>query len=403
MQEKYSGAIYIIGPGNENSYEKELEFLNAQFKKVVVIGDGKMNILDKNNEGPLQNLKTLNQDYPELLNEGKILVYIDAHGTAEENGHYIQVNKGGELLPSKRLFEVLAENINKPMDIIFIPCNGKTALTDISVLPLDSRVIIFSDPEADTLSTNIIITLEAIANDEFSLDNFYNNYLARIFSMQESPVVSINGKEAIDPAVLSKIYLGKTISEPSRQYVHDNFGQSVCTTDISCYDKIYYLMNKIEQTSSIEEFRVIAGKRYFITITEFAQLESDYAFIRNTHHERDVIYNHKESEHCYKEVLDLKNKADQLFLARKIALELDLSDKDLYEIDYDYLDDNNDIKEYVKTWFDIGIYNFFKGVNGGFVENNNFAKPEYEEYGFVLGIIKDIHLSLSLVGDIESV
>lgn len=402
MQEKYSGAIYIIGPGHENSYEKELEFLNTQFRKVIVIGDGKMDILDSNNEGPLQNLKTLNKDYPELLNEGKILVYIDAHGTAEENEHYIQVNKGGEFFPSKRLFEVLAENINKPMDIIFIPCNGKAALTDISVLPFSSRVIIFSDPEAFTLSTNIIITLEAIANEEFSLDNFYNNYLARIFSMQESPVMSINGKETIDPAILSEVYLGKTISEPSRQYVHNNFAQSVCKSDISCYDKIDYLMNKIEKTSSIEEFRVIDG-RYFITITEFAQLDSDYSFIRNTYHERYVTYNYKESEHSYKEVLDLKKKADQLFLAREIPLELDLSDKNLYKIDYDYLNNYSDIKEYVKTWFDIGIYNFLKGVNGGFVENHNFAKPEYEEYGFVLGIIKDIHLSLSMVGDIESV
>lgn len=400
MQEEYSGVIYIIGPGNENSYKKELEFLNTQFKKVIVIGDGKMDIFD-NNEGPLQNLKTLNQDYPGLLNEGKILVYIDAHGTAEEDGHYIKVNEGGELLLSKKLFEFLVENINKPMDIIFIPCNGKAALRDISVLPLGSRVIIFSDTDSYTLFTNIRVTLDAIVNEKFSLDNFYNNYLARIFSMQDSPVISIIGKETIDPAVLSDTYLGGTISESSRQYVHNNFGQSICASNVSCYNKIDYLMNKIEQTSSIEEFRVISGNKYFITIEEFNQLSNDYSFIRNTYHERDVPYNHKESEYCYEEVLDLKNKADQLFLAREIPLELDLSNKDLYEIDYDYLDNHNHIREYVKTWFDIGIYNFLKGVNGGFIENNNFSKPEYEEYGFVLGIIKDIHLSLSIVGDIE--
>ena len=391
MQEEYSGAIYIVGPGHEHNYGKDLGFLNSKFKKVVVIGDGEMDILYQNNEGPLQNLKTLSQDYPELLNEGKILVYVSMHGLGEDDGHYVQVGKKWDNFTSKKLFELLAESIKKPIDIIFTSCHGKAALKDIDSLTLGSNIIIFSDADKSTFLSNIASALKAISNDKFSLDNFYNNYLARVFSMDESPAMFTAGGETMDPIVLSKAYLGNAISETSRQYIQNNFGQSICKHDIICHNKIDYLMDKIEQNVSIDVFRTVISKKYLKVIFEFDQMQKDYALSRNTHHDQDVIYNHKKSEFCYIEVLELKNKIDQLFLERKIALELDLSEQDWYEIDYDY--SGGEVLNEFMEHSDAGIYNLLS--EHGFLENNSFDKPEYEEYGLALGIIKDIHLSLN--------
>lgn len=67
-------------------------------------------------------------------------------------------------------------------------------------------------------------------------------------------------------------------------------------------------------------------------------------------------------------------------------------DKFWHEINYEY----NSESEGSERLSDLGIYHFIK--HDGFIENDNFAKPQYGEYGLVLGIIKDIHLSLSPEG-----
>ena len=187
MKETYNGAIYIIGPDHKKYYKPNLNFLKDRFDNVLVIGDGENDILDTHNEGPLQKIKTIAQDYPEFSNEGKILVYIETHGVAWDNTHYIQTAKDN-IIASKELFKLLAENIKTPIDIIFTPCNGKAALTDIDVLPKDSRVIIFSDFDQITNAQNIASTLNTLPKDSFILNNFYNHYLAGVFSMNESPV-----------------------------------------------------------------------------------------------------------------------------------------------------------------------------------------------------------------------
>ena len=131
----------------------------------------------------------------------------------------------------------------------------------------------------------------------------------------------------------------------------------------------------------------------------FTKSYSEYKFIKNSNHAKDTIYNHQEPEYCYIEILELKNEADQLLLKYGIPLELNLSHKSWYDIDNDYPTDNelNAMKEASNECI------LYLLKYEGFVENNNFAKPEHEEYGLVLGIIKDIHLSLSLVGDFEPV
>ncbi|MEK6733876.1 MAG: hypothetical protein AABY27_02080 [Pseudomonadota bacterium] len=83
----------------------------------------------------------------------------------------------------------------------------------------------------------------------------------------------------------------------------------------------------------------VSQNRYSLAINKFAQMERDYALIRNAYHDKAIIYNYKESELCYIEASDLKNKADQLFLKYEIPLELNLLSKSWYEIDYDYTTD----------------------------------------------------------------
>ncbi|MGB4191223.1 MAG: hypothetical protein WBJ81_01565 [Rickettsiales bacterium] len=392
MQEEYSGAIYIIGPDNEDSYEKTLKFLNAKFNKVIVIGDGKNDLLNENGEGSLEGLITLSQDHPNFINEGKILVYIEAHGIVADNKHAIIINKEGSLLSSRILFKILVENIKSSIDIIFVPCHGKAALKDIETLPLNSRVIIFSDVDQDSYVINILDTLDHLLNHKFTFDIFYNNYLAHMFLVDESPTISIVGKETIDPIILSESYFGSSISEDSRQYVHDHFSQIACNNNIYCHDKIDYLMNKIEQSSSIDNFRGTISENYFKAFNEYTQIKVEYEFSRNNKHDKIVSYHYQEPEFCYIEALELKNKIDQLLLEYEIPLELDLLDKFWHEINYEY----NSEDEGSERLSDLGIYHFIK--HDGFIENDNFTKPEYGEYGLVLGIIKDIHLSLSPEG-----
>lgn len=398
LEEKYSAAIYIVGPDHKKQYKQNLKFLETKFDKVIVIGDGEHEIYDDNDGGPLLSLKTLEQDYPELANDKKILIFVEAHGIAIDKAHYIQTSKN-YIIPSKDLFTLLAENIPRPMDIIFTPCNGKAAYIDIDVLPIDSRVVIFSDSDKNTIHPSIEITLELLTNTTFTLDNFYNNYLAHIFLMNESPTMYTVGEESIDPIALSSYYLGKTISETSRKYIHNHFGKSVCDNDTSCHNKISYLIDKIEQSSSIEEFKISASKNYYSAMNEYVTQMSEYKFSRNNNHEKDIIYNYQDPEYCYAEILTLKNKADQIFLEHQIPLELDLLNEAWYGIDDDYPTDND--LEIMRESSDEAILYTLK--SDGFVENSNFSQPETIEYGYVLGIIVNTHLSLSLKRGSEQV
>ncbi len=386
MQEEYSAAIYIVGPDNEGSYEKTLEFLNKKFKQVIVIGDGESDLLDRNGEGPLLALKTLEQDYSQLLNEGKVFLYVEMHGIVLDDFHALVVSKEGVLLSSKMLFEFLAKNIKKPIDIIFTSCHGKAALMDIDSLPMGSRVIIFSDSDKNTSVVNVVNTLDELSEHIFTLDHFYNNYLAHIFLMNESPVIATVGGENLDPLALSDIYLGKAISALSRQYIHDNFGQSVCRSDIACHNKIDHLIDKIEHSLSIDEFRATADEHYFTLFNEILQIENNYQYNQNSNHQKVAFYSDQESQLCDIEILALKSQADQLLSQYHIPLELDLCDQNWHMIDNEY-----DTEEGTEEMSNAGMYHFIK--YDGFIENNNFDKPEYGEYGYVLGIIKDAYLS----------
>ena len=381
MQEENKLAVYIFGPDNEDNYEKTSNFFKGKFRNFITIGNGEDDIADENGEGISLNIG--NQDQEDIL------VYVQMHGKSDVNGHVLLINKDGTLYPSKKLFEILANNIIKPIDMIFNACNGKAASADLHLLPIGSRVIIFSDSDKNTAVAAIDNTLDSLSDHKFTLDNFYNNYFANMFLMDESPTMYVIGGQIIDPVPLSKIYLGKHVNQGSRQYIHEHFGQSVCKDDIVCHAKIDHLISKIQRSSSIDEFRITSSENYRVAISEWLQMQAEYEFSRNLKHKQDAKYNDQKSEFCYIEIIELKDKADQLLLKYQIPLSLDLSDQSWYKIEYNYDTD----EEGFERLNDIGIYSFIR--DDGFVENNNFAKPLHADYGFVLGVIKDIHLSLT--------
>ncbi len=174
MQEEYSAAIYIIGPGLKQSYKIESNFLNTHFDKVITIGDGESDILI-NGTGALQKLYSLNDDYPELINTGKILVYVIIHGAVIDDNHVLSTSKE-DLFSSAGLFKLLAETIKIPMDIIFAPCHGKDALKDINTLPEGSRIMIFSNHDKYTTGVAVHQTMDKmLSHTKFTFDGFYHN------------------------------------------------------------------------------------------------------------------------------------------------------------------------------------------------------------------------------------
>jgi|GEM_PF-4600009 len=116
------------------------------------------------------------------------------HGISIENTHYLGTSIHNLML-TKDFFDFLSAVIKNPMDIIFEPCNGKSALNDINSLPLGSEIIIFLEEDQSTIAPNLEITLDSMDPNEFSISNFYNNYLARMFSLDENPIIHVVGKK----------------------------------------------------------------------------------------------------------------------------------------------------------------------------------------------------------------
>ena len=120
-----------------NTYlnSKEINNLSKKIDNIVTIGDGEIDIYPESENDPLykilNNLRVNNQTE---INQSKILVVINMHGiTTEESTHVLETSHNTSIA-SADIFDYLNETINKPMDIIFIPCHGKGALKDINLL-----------------------------------------------------------------------------------------------------------------------------------------------------------------------------------------------------------------------------------------------------------------------------
>lgn len=397
---EYGLAIYIAGPGTKDDHHKDLNFLNNNFNNVMVIGDGDQGLFDEDGQGILgSSLSELSSDFPELLDQGKILIYTYMHGNVIDGEHVLVAGDDDLAGYSKNFFEDLQTYINRPVDIIFHPCHGKAALNVTNNLPDGSNVLIFSEADKSTIYNNIehSIDLRPIYK-EFTLTGFYDNYLNSLGILNENPIMVNVGGGIIDPLEFSYDYIGSNISEASRGYVHDNLGKNICDESISCHEHIDSVMDKMEVAASIDDFKIRPQEKYTHIINELEIEVNNYEFLIKNHHLIDVPYNYKDSEHCYVELLELKDKADKLLLFKGIPLELDLSNKNW---DFDGGGDDDDDEKTIENSSDYLIYHTL--IQVGFEENDNFSKPEPTDYGLVLAISKDLHLSgLSLVDDFDS-
>lgn len=394
---EYGLVIYVAGPGTKDNHQTDLKFLNNNFNNVMVIGDGDQGLFDEDGQGVLsRNLNELSSDFPELLDQGKILIYTYIHGNVINGEHVLIAGDDGLAMYSKGFFKSLQIYINRPMDIIFYPCHGKAALNVANNLPDGSNVLIFSESDKSTLYNNIEHSIDLMPiYKEFTLNGFYDNYLNSLGLLNENPIMVNVGAGIIDPLQFSYDYIGSNISEASRVYVHNNLGQNICEESISCHERIDSVMDKMEIATSIDDFK-LETQKYINLFSEFENEGNRYDFLIKNHHLTDVPYNYKNSEECYIEILDIKDKFDELLSFNEIPLELDLSHKNWHDDDED--DDEDEMFENYSEYF---LYHTL--IQVGFKENDNFAKPEPTDYGLALAISKDLHFSgLSLVDDFES-
>ncbi len=379
----YNTAIYIVGSDiHLIEYQAVLGFLTKKINNVVVIGDGEIDILSSMQGAITPTLNSVKENNPEFLT-GKILVYISAHGKNNDGEHIIQTSKEGDYITSKELFELLGTKINQSMDVVFVPCHGKAALKDIDMLPVGSRVMIFSDADHTTKFSNQVITLrDMLAMENFSFEAFYDNYLAHLGSI-EYPIIAEVGGNIIDPLALSAKYIGKAITTASREYIHKNFAFNICK-DESCHQNIDKLMDKIESSESMEEFTRTGGKY----VTMFFSLVPDYNSMEVMSDYIQFSSFNASAQLCTQKRIYFKKILDRHFLDLKIPFEVDLS-YPWFEQDNNNEDDEDSEND---QSFDRDLYNRHT-ILSSLKSNDKFPAPEYPEFGKVIGIIKDIEAS----------
>lgn len=253
-------------------------------------------------------------------------------------------------------------------------------------MPTYSKIIFFSEENTSTISPNLDTAMNNIHAHEFSIDLFYSKYLSNLFSQDENPILYNVGKQTIDPIIFSKSILGKSISEDSRAFIHENFAKNICSNDSVCYEVIERQIDKIEQINSIDEFKIKAQDNYMKALTQYMSAKVEYSYKRNLNYEISAKYNIYHEESCYIELLEFKDKVDKLLFIHELSLEFNLDEERLQIIGINF--DKEDIIEELGNLTNAGIYNLIK--SDGFIENKNFQHPIYEEYGLTLGIIVDI-------------
>lgn len=407
MQKEHDLAIIITGPKIDLSLEPVTEFFNDKIQNIVMIGDGVNDINSSTNTTLFNALNNFNSTYSTAI-DGRVLVFLNMHGTVSDDKHVVQANNDGALLATSALFTFLNQSINKPFDIIFTACHGKAALPDISKLPDGSRIIIFSEEDTSTYANNYIYSFNAMSNmTNFTFEKFYNNYLAHL-TLKENPIMATVGGKIIDPLLIVNSQIGKSISFESRLYMHENFGKNICEEDSQCHGKLEALMNKMENSSSIDEF--YQANSYFSE--EFKQeilaLENKIDILEREEDDDDIystdfekIFQVKaEDLNCPAWLILLKNEVDQFFVKFNIPATLNLESKTLLDDDDDDDDDDDNsgiLDSFIKyqDFSDRALYDILKLVKYDigsdlFILNDNFVAPEYPEYGTVLGISYDL-------------
>lgn len=357
----YDLILFIIGPDNAFYYQSIFDFLIKKSNNVVIIGDGIKNIAD-NDRGEFFEVISVIQNF----NASNVLIYIHAHGIKSEEEYYVDF---GYPLKVKKLFYSLADKFDKPLDILFFPCYGKSALPYINYLPDNSKVIIFSDENKSTYILNSLSSIEAMDRlNDFNIDIFYDNYLSYMTQL-ESPLLIKLPNVMFDPIKLVHEVLNISISPYFKEYINNHFTKNICYNSSSCFDRVNRIINKVEDALSIDEF-LVEGCKYIDLLSKIKLWQSE------------ILYNESDY-YCSKKVLTVKNKIDNYLFYHEIPLSVDLS--------YSFWNKPSIIPY---AFSDLNDQLLFKALKLSFFnQNNNFEPPEYLEAGILFGIIKDIYFS----------
>ena len=389
MSTNYNSVIILTGTGIKSDTKIIADLFLKKIPNVIQIGNGEIDIVNEDRNLLKETLLSVKTITPNLF-EGRVLVYINMHGINVKDSHYVLINENRSVITSKSVFNIFANYIHNPIDIIFTACNGKGALLDVDVLPSNSRVMIFSDENKNSYFSNHASTFkDMLGIDDFSFDLFYDNYLAHL-GQEESPIIVSPGQHIIDPFKVSENYLGKVISESSREYIHRSFADNICQ-DEACHLHIDLVMDSIENADSMMEFSNV-GEKYsqaFVNISPW--IKDNYPGLMDS----CKIHNNGTKIMSSAKLPLIKEKIDQYFIKREIALEVDLS-KLLSIFDDD--DDDDDDSFDVLGGSDRGTYDIYSSAL--FFTNDKFPIPDYPDFGLVLGIINYLSEAESSVNPI---
>lgn len=370
----YDLAIYIIGPNIIDS-DYILDFLIKTTNEVVVIGDGKTDILvEKDNQFTGEFLSVFSQlslrNYSSIK---KPLVFINAHSEIYNQKYTISL---GHPLEVEDLFYALNKDIKSPIDIIFAPCHGGLSLPYINILPSNSKILILSNEDSYSYPLDMINMNQVMSHlDSFSLDIFYDYHLAHLTRFS-NPIFVTVGKDIINPLEILPLYLTKEISDSSKNYIKNNFAKNICQESIFCFNEIDYLISKIEDSRSIEDFMHDDNDNY----------RDIFSLLGSWHQE---IFNATSYlDYCPIERNHISSKINEYLFSRHIPLEVNLNAPNWFEEDEDYIYDSNLDGISQRALFDALSISFFN-------KNNNFPEPAYLEFGKILGITNSIYLSLN--------
>lgn len=358
----YYDLIFVItGPENAIYYKPTLKFFSNKTDHPVIIGDGIEPLIYENATGILiDTFRFLNKN--SFFNASNILFYIHAHAIKDHSQYYLNLGLPVEL---SIFFSIIKDMIAKPIDIIFLPCYGKLALSYIRYLPENSSIAFFSDEESTTSPANLQDIFDVMSTqDVFTLDNFYYQYLAHLPNKQNPTLVKLPDI-FIDPLELTSIFLSKPVHSNIKKYIHNHFTKTICMS-FNCYNKVSNVIDKLEKSTSIDIF-----------------LEDNHKYqnlLKSLQNWQIDIISNLSNHSCAKTLINLKTQIDTYLDSHNFPLELDL--------DYYNWEKPIQIDEDIEKMSNRELFNVF--IRSFFNQNDKFPTPEYLEIGLLFGVIADI-------------
>lgn len=360
----YDLVIYIIGPDNEFYYQPILDFLVKKNDNVVVIGDGKKELINNENKGELTDVLNYIKMFF-LSSSNNVLVYMHTHGVIQGGEYYLQL---GDLIKTETFFQNFIQQINQPIDLLFFPCHGKAALPYINYLPNDSKAIIFSSEGGSTYALNIFNSFDAMLDlDSFSLEVFYDVYLDHLSNI-ENPIFITVPNLTIDPLGIVDIFLGKQMPQYLRDFTKNHFAMNVCKSDSNCFVRMDRIVDKIEGSSSAHDFLNYDHK--YIDLLQMIDIW------------KDQIIENNSLALCSSKLTSTANQIDNYLFKHEMPLETDLS--------YQFWYIRSGVKLDIAGMSDRAIFDGL--VASYFNKNDKFSEPGFLEIGSLFGVVKDFYL-----------